>query len=236
MTKNDGVGLGAYIFGAAVLWFVFGGDDKANTNNFSSNARTPTVETTTPKVSTPKTTTITVRKQPETKIVSLPQTVTIKPTLQPAVTYKPKTMYVDASRLNVRNQPGKQGKVIWTLKRDQQVQVTNRNGDWLFIESSRFKGWVFGTYLTNTPTPKQASVPKKTQKKSTGISTARIKKILIKRSHAYYSGNCPCPYNRTSRGHKCGKRSAYSRPGGASPLCYNSDVTARMVADYRARQ
>ena len=50
------------------------------------------------------------------------------------------------------------------------------------------------------------------------------------------SGNCPCPYNTTSRGRSCGKRSAYSRPGGASPLCYSRDVTAQMVANYRARQ
>lgn len=234
MAKQGGAGLGTYIIGAAVLWFVFGGDDKADTNNVSSQTTTPVVETTAP--TKPKTTTVTVKKQSETKVVSLPKTVTAKPALQPAVTYKTKTMYVDASRLNVRNQAGKQGKVIWTLKRDQKVQVTNRNGDWLFVESSRFKGWVFGTYLTNNSAPKKISIPKKTQKKTAGLSTARIKKILIKRSHAYYSGNCPCPYNRTSRGHKCGKRSAYSRPGGASPLCYNSDVTARMVADYRARQ
>jgi len=145
-------------------------------------------------------------------------------------------MYVDASRLNVRNAAGKNGKVIWTLKRDQQVQVTSRDGDWLFIEHSRFKGWVFGTYLTNTPTPKQASTPKRAKKQTAGLSTSRIKKILIKRSHAYYPGNCPCPYNITAAGRKCGGRSAWSRPGGREPLCYASDVTAQMVTDYRARQ
>ncbi|AQQ07517.1 hypothetical protein B0E33_18915 [Roseibium algicola] len=60
--------------------------------------------------------------------------------------------------------------------------------------------------------------------------------ILIKRSIAYYSGNCPCPYNRARNGSSCGRRSAYSRPGGASPLCYRSDVTKTMIANYRARQ
>ena len=144
-----------------------------------------------------------------------------------------KTMYVDASRLNVRKGAGKDFKVIWTLKRDQQVKVTARDGEWLQVTGARFEGWVFGTYLTNNPAPKQASLSKK--KKSNGASTAAIKKLLIKRSHAYYPGNCPCPYNITAAGRKCGGRSAWSRPGGREPLCYPSDVTAGMVADYRAR-
>lgn len=66
-----------------------------------------------------------------------------------------------------------------------------------------------------------------------GKSDAEIKAILIQQSIASYSGRCPCPYNRTSNGSKCGKRSAYSKPGGASPLCYPSDVTPAMVTRYR---
>lgn len=49
---------------------------------------------------------------------------------------------------------------------------------------------------------------------------------LIQQSRANYSGNCGCPYDRDSAGRKCGGRSAYSRAGGASVLCYPSDVTA----------
>jgi hypothetical protein len=36
-------------------------------------------------------------------------------------------------------------------------------------------------------------------------------------------------------GRSCGKRSAYSRPGGESPLCYKEDVTKAMIQDYRQR-
>ena len=68
------------------------------------------------------------------------------------------------------------------------------------------------------------------------LSDDEIRKILIQQSIASYSGNCPCPYNRASNGSRCGKRSAYSRPGGASPLCYPNDVTDAMVERYRARQ
>jgi len=239
MAKQGKAGLGTYIFGAFVLYAIFGGDDKDEQSNVSTYVTAPTTQQSAiPKQ--PQTTTKVTKKpvaEPTTTVVSLPKTETQTQVVQPVIRYPARKMYVDASRLNVRNKAGKHGKVIWTLKRDQQVQVTNKDGDWLYIEHSRFKGWVFGTYLTNSPTPKQASIPKNAKKRQTvGLSTSRIKKILIKRSHAYYDGNCPCPYNRTSRGHKCGKRSAYSRPGGASPLCYARDVTARMVAEYRARQ
>ena len=62
---------------------------------------------------------------------------------------------------------------------------------------------------------------------------AEIKDVLVKRSIATYSGNCPCPYNVDRAGRRCGGRSAYSRSGGASPLCYRADVTSSAVASYR---
>jgi hypothetical protein len=58
---------------------------------------------------------------------------------------------------------------------------------------------------------------------------------LIRESIAKYPGTCPCPYNIDRAGHKCGRRSAYSRPGGYSPLCFASDVTKEMVEEYRKR-
>ena len=64
---------------------------------------------------------------------------------------------------------------------------------------------------------------------------AEIKQVLIRQSISRYSGSCPCPYNTDRAGRSCGRRSAYSRPGGASPLCYASDVTPAMVAQYRER-
>jgi hypothetical protein len=64
---------------------------------------------------------------------------------------------------------------------------------------------------------------------------AEIKQAIISESIASYRGNCPCPYNTDRVGHRCGARSAYSRPGGASPICYEKDVTQKMVDDYRKR-
>jgi hypothetical protein len=62
---------------------------------------------------------------------------------------------------------------------------------------------------------------------------AEIRRAIIVESIANYRGNCPCPYNADRAGHRCGARSAYSRPGGASPICYERDVTQKMIDDYR---
>lgn len=62
-----------------------------------------------------------------------------------------------------------------------------------------------------------------------------IRQILIKESIDSYSGQCPCPYSLMKSGRRCGSRSAYSKPGGAEPLCYEKDVTDDMVKAYRKR-
>ena len=57
------------------------------------------------------------------------------------------------------------------------------------------------------------------------ISKAKSPQEMIKESIANYPGKCPCPYSTMSNGKKCGKRSAYSKPGGYEPLCYVADIT-----------
>lgn len=66
-------------------------------------------------------------------------------------------------------------------------------------------------------------------------SDQQIKAKLVRESIASYSLNCPCPYNTDRAGGNCGRRSAYSRPGGRQPLCYETDVTKVMVEQYRRR-
>lgn len=72
----------------------------------------------------------------------------------------------------------------------------------------------------------------------TFLTAAAIAAILVAASRqAYYSGGrpCACPDDRMRNGRSCGSRSAYSRPGGAAPLCYPHDVTAAMIEQYRGR-
>ena len=68
------------------------------------------------------------------------------------------------------------------------------------------------------------------------LSDAQVRDTIVKESVARYLATghpCACPFNLMRNGRSCGDRSAYSRPGGASPLCYANDVSDRMVADWR---
>jgi len=70
---------------------------------------------------------------------------------------------------------------------------------------------------------------------ATTKSDAQIRQGLIRQSIASYRGSCPCPYNTDRAGRSCGARSAYSRPEGSAPLCYERDVTQKMIDEYRSR-
>ncbi len=83
--------------------------------------------------------------------------------------------------------------------------------------------------LPCSPSARQAA------RRAPSRSDAEIRRILVRQSIAGYSGSCPCPYNTDRAGRRCGRRSAYSRPGGASPLCYPGDVSDAAVEAYRAR-
>lgn len=63
-------------------------------------------------------------------------------------------------------------------------------------------------------------------------NTATIAAIIA-HSRAGYPGNCGCPDDTDRRGHRCGGRSAYSRAGGRSVICYPRDVTAEMISRHR---
>ncbi len=62
-----------------------------------------------------------------------------------------------------------------------------------------------------------------------------LKKQMIAASIEEYGGPCPCPYNTMRNGRQCGRRSAYSRPGGESPLCFEADISTEMVGTFLER-
>jgi hypothetical protein len=71
------------------------------------------------------------------------------------------------------------------------------------------------------------------------LTAAAIAAIIVQASRdQYHAGGrpCACPDDSARNGSACGGRSAYSRPGGAAPLCYPSNVTAAMIESYRQRQ
>jgi hypothetical protein len=71
------------------------------------------------------------------------------------------------------------------------------------------------------------------------LSDQQIAEIIVRESRqAYYATGhpCACPDDLARNGSRCGGRSAYSRPGGAMPYCYVSDVPAADLARYRAQK
>lgn len=68
-----------------------------------------------------------------------------------------------------------------------------------------------------------------------GPTDDEIAQILIEESIDSYPGPCACPYNTARNGSSCGRRSAYSRQGGYSPLCYREDVSDDEIQQYRRR-
>ena len=143
--------------------------------------------------------------------------------------------YVTASRLNVRRSPDTTGAKVASLPTGTAIQVLEMRGPWLRITAGGgVEGWVHGDYTSTTqpravpaaaPALQQAPAPAATP----GRPRSEIVQLIIARSIDAYSGSCPCPYNVDRSGRRCGGRSAYSRPGGASPICYESDVTDGMI-------
>jgi hypothetical protein len=67
------------------------------------------------------------------------------------------------------------------------------------------------------------------------MSDAQVRLQIVRESVASYSGRCPCPETTDSAGRRCGARSAYSKPGGAKPICYSSEISDEQVREFRKR-
>jgi hypothetical protein len=80
--------------------------------------------------------------------------------------------------------------------------------------------------------------PDNKRKVETALTAAAIAAIIVQASREQYHATgkpCACPDDTARNGSACGGRSAYSRPGGAAPLCYPTDVTAPMIEQYRQK-
>lgn len=69
--------------------------------------------------------------------------------------------------------------------------------------------------------------------KGNQLSDTQVKSKIIEESVAAYPGVCACPFNRARNGSSCGRRSAWSKAGGYSPICYKDEITAEMVKKWR---
>jgi hypothetical protein len=92
---------------------------------------------------------------------------------------------------------------------------------------------------TKASLPDKPRGPDTKREVEAALTAAAIAAFIVQASRdQYHAGGrpCACPDDPMRNGRSCGGRSAYSRPGGASPLCYPSDVTAAMIEAYRQRQ
>jgi len=133
-----------------------------------------------------------------------------------------------SSNLNLRSSPSRYGKVLVTLPKGELVYEYRLFDGWsqVNVASLNVTGFVATRYLSETCIP-GGGISRQS------LSRDQIASILIAQSLGSYRGNCPCPYNTDSAGRSCGRRSAYSRPGGRSPLCYRSDVSAAQIEGFR---
>ena len=98
--------------------------------------------------------------------------------------------------------------------------------------------WLATTFVLLTVGPAADAAPRGQTHvaQAQQLTDDQVRRAIIRDSMASYPGSCPCPYNRAKNGSRCGKRSAYSRPGGYAPLCYPHDISDEMVRSYRQRK
>jgi len=150
----------------------------------------------------------------------------------------PQKLYVSGHKVPLRADAGSKAKILDRFGPGEAVVVLERSDGWIHVrhERTQREGWIAQKRLRSEP-PAQVEEPAKPSVPATAaLSTAAISKLLIAASIEAYPSSCACPYQSDRGGRSCGRRSAYSRPGGFAPLCYAKDITPQMVASYRANQ
>ena len=146
----------------------------------------------------------------------------------------PSTLYVSGHKVPMRDAASAKGQVLDRLGPRQAVTVLERQSDWVRVRHglTQREGWIQAKRLRDAPPAEEAEKPKAPSVGLT-LSAAAIAKLLIAESIAQYPGPCACPYQNARNGSSCGRRAAYVRPGGYSPLCFAKDITPEMVAGYQ---
>lgn len=153
-------------------------------------------------------------------------------------------LWIRGNKVALRAGPGKEHAIFDRFNSGRRVDLLLADGEWSKVRDglTRREGWIASRFLVDQEPSKPKPDAKKEEQKlepvvvdTPDISDAMIIEKIIAASIASYSGNCPCPFNRDRAGRRCGKRSAYSRPGGESPICFVGDVTPNMIASFRNR-
>jgi hypothetical protein len=87
------------------------------------------------------------------------------------------------------------------------------------------------------PIPTQPGHARVGEDEHSKLSDVAVIAMIVAASIAIYKSTgkpCACPSDVARNGSSCGGRSAWSKPGGAKPMCFPTDITADMIKAYRA--
>lgn len=147
----------------------------------------------------------------------------------------PETLYVSERKVALRAKPEPKGQILGRYGAGDAFEVVERSDGWVHVRYAltQREGWIRAKHLRDAPPEVDTEKPA-TVRASPALSAAEITKRLITDSIASYPGPCACPYQSARNGSSCGRRAAYVRPGGYSPLCFAKDVTPDMIDEYRS--
>ncbi|WP_419762669.1 SH3 domain-containing protein [Defluviimonas aestuarii] len=147
-------------------------------------------------------------------------------------------VFVTGDRVNLRAGPSLADRSIGQLSKGTHAMLLSEREGWSEIETPLGRGWMASRFVSRTAPV--AATPNAIKQRSVAAPTSaeirRAKAEIIEQSIAAYPGSCPCPYNRDRAGRRCGGRSAWSKPGGYNPICYESDVSEARLSTYFARR
>jgi hypothetical protein len=137
---------------------------------------------------------------------------------------KPVTYFANA-KVRMRQSPSTDAKVIRTLATGELVYSLEVQPPWhRIVDGAGREGWVHGQYLAGSaPAPSRAAPLVSPPAQRVSPLTARTQPVPARTGEPIRDprvGNCDCPYDRKRNGHRCGGSSAWSRPGGRSPVCF----------------
>ncbi|WP_312929437.1 SH3 domain-containing protein [Agrobacterium cavarae] len=144
--------------------------------------------------------------------------------------------FVRGNSVALRQAPNAKAKILDRLNLGKRVMVLAHEGEWSRVKDdlAQREGWVASRFLSDDEPVAKREAPevKQTVEVKPKISPSIIIQRIIAESIAGYPGTCACPYSTDRRGRKCGSRSAYSKPGGYSPICFAGDVSRSMIEAY----
>lgn len=176
--------------------------------------------------------------QSKTEITPAPSSSTSTRQPEPASrsTPEPRVKFVRGNGVALRQSPAQKGSILDRFDSGKQVTVLDEEGQWSRVRDNltQREGWIASRFLSEDEPTVEQKKPKieDTATVAPKISPSIIIQRLIAESIANYPGTCACPYSTDRRGRKCGNRSAYSKPGGYSPICFAGDVTKSMIEAY----